>query len=328
MTASTLLSNARVDIRDATLADEAVVLDRLVGAAQLDETTRKRAADRAAKIVRKVRTDARPGLMETFLAEYGLSTEEGIALMCLAEALLRVPDADTIDALIEDKIAPSDWGKHLGHSSSSLVNASTWALLLTGHVLDERGTGVTKALRGALKRLGEPVIRRAVGEAMRRLGRQFVLGETIDGAMNRAAGMEAKGYTYSYDMLGEAARTYADAARYRKAYEDAIAAIAKRCPQGRPAGGESRHLHQALGAAPALRYLAAGDLRAGADRDRDRDRPQGRRGQHGLQHRRRGAGPARHFARRHRSRRGRPAARKAGAASAWWCRVTVAARFR
>ncbi|UOM36060.1 bifunctional proline dehydrogenase/L-glutamate gamma-semialdehyde dehydrogenase PutA [Acuticoccus sp. I52.16.1] len=233
-TATPTLSNARVAIREATLADEAAVLDRLVAAARLDEATRKRTADRAARIVRKVRTDSRPGLMETFLAEYGLSTEEGIALMCLAEALLRVPDADTIDALIEDKIAPSDWGKHLGHSSSSLVNASTWALLLTGHVLDERGTGITKALRGALKRLGEPVIRRAVGEAMRRLGRQFVLGETIDGAMKRAAGMEAKGYNYSYDMLGEAARTYADAARYAKSYEDAIAAIAGRARKGVP----------------------------------------------------------------------------------------------
>ena len=228
MTASTTLSIARVDIREHTFADEAALLDRLVSAARLDETTRRRAADRAAAIVRKVRADASPGLMETFLAEYGLSTDEGIALMCLAEALLRVPDADTIDALIEDKIAPSDWGKHLGRSSSSLVNASTWALLLTGRVLDERGTGMAKSLRGALKRLGEPVIRAAVGEAMRRLGRQFVLGETIDGAMKRAAGMEAKGYTYSYDMLGEAARTFEDAARYRKDYEKAIAAIAKR----------------------------------------------------------------------------------------------------
>ncbi|RAH98205.1 bifunctional proline dehydrogenase/L-glutamate gamma-semialdehyde dehydrogenase [Acuticoccus sediminis] len=234
MTASTLLSTARVEVRDATLADEAAVLERLVGHAQLDETTRKRAADRAARIVRKVRTDSRPGLMETFLAEYGLSTDEGIALMCLAEALLRVPDADTIDALIEDKIAPSDWGKHLGHSSSSLVNASTWALLVTGHVLDEGGTGLAKSLRAALRRLGEPVIRAAVGEAMRRLGRQFVLGETIEGAMKRAAGMEAKGYTYSYDMLGEAARTYEDAARYRKDYEDAIAAIATRARKGVP----------------------------------------------------------------------------------------------
>ena len=100
--------------------------------------------------------------MEVFLAEYGLSTDEGIALMCLAEALLRVPDADTMDALIEDKIAPSNWGRHLGRSASSLVNASTWALMLTGKVLEEREPGVAGHLRAAVKRLGEPVIRTAV----------------------------------------------------------------------------------------------------------------------------------------------------------------------
>ncbi|MBJ3778346.1 bifunctional proline dehydrogenase/L-glutamate gamma-semialdehyde dehydrogenase PutA [Acuticoccus mangrovi] len=226
--ATTDLQNAREAIRATTLADEAALLDRLVAAAQLDAATRAQIARRGAELVGRVRTASSPGLMETFLAEYGLSTEEGIALMCLAEALLRVPDAETIDALIEDKIAPSDWGRHLGKSSSSLVNASTWALLVTGHVLDERGRGLAGALRGAMKRLGEPVIRTAVGEAMRRLGRQFVLGETIDGAMKRAAGMEAKGYTYSYDMLGEAARTFADAERYRLAYENAIAKIATR----------------------------------------------------------------------------------------------------
>ena len=101
--------------------------------------------------------------MEVFLAEYGLSTEEGIALMCLAEALLRVPDADTIDALIEDKIAPSTGAAHLGSSASSLVNASTWALMLTGRVLDDAHEGHGPGLRGAVKRLGEPVIRTAVG---------------------------------------------------------------------------------------------------------------------------------------------------------------------
>ena len=164
-----------------------------------------------------------------FLSEYGLSTDEGIALMCLAEALLRVPDADTIDALIEDKIAPSDWGRHLGRSSSSLVNASTWALMLTGKVLDDDDTGPVRALRSAIRRLGEPVIRTAVSRAMKEMGRQFVLGETIGAAMARAAGMEARGYTYSYDMLGEAARTEADAARYHLSYSRAISAIAEAC---------------------------------------------------------------------------------------------------
>ena len=228
---TTDLRSAREQVRASTLADEEkALLDGLVPAARLDAETRTAIAARAADLVRRVRSASRPGLMETFLAEYGLSTEEGIALMCLAEALLRVPDAETIDALIEDKIAPADWGRHLGHSSSSLVNASTWGLLMTGRVLDDRraSRGLAGALHGAIRRLGEPVIRTAVGEAMRRLGHQFVLGETIDGALKRAAGVEAKGYLYSYDMLGEAARTFDDAARYRRAYESAIDAIAAR----------------------------------------------------------------------------------------------------
>ncbi|WMS42840.1 bifunctional proline dehydrogenase/L-glutamate gamma-semialdehyde dehydrogenase PutA [Acuticoccus sp. MNP-M23] len=226
------LTRAREAVRAATLAGEAALTDHLVGEAGMDEVTRRAVAQRAAGLVSKVRAASAPGLMETFLAEYGLSTDEGIALMCLAEALLRVPDAHTIDALIEDKIAPSDWGKHLGKSTSSLVNASTWALLVTGHVLDERSRGIVGTLRGAVRRLGEPVIRTAVSEAMRRLGRQFVLGENIDGALKRAAGMEARGYTYSYDMLGEAARTFPDALRYRTAYENAIRAIATRATHG------------------------------------------------------------------------------------------------
>ncbi|MDH5529792.1 MAG: bifunctional proline dehydrogenase/L-glutamate gamma-semialdehyde dehydrogenase, partial [Paracoccaceae bacterium] len=188
-----------------SLAPEAPLLQRLIADAGLDQTARDRIVAKGAGLVRQIRADARPGLMEVFLAEYGLSTEEGISLMCLAEALLRVPDADTMDALIEDKIAPSDWGRHLGHSASSLVNASTWALMLTGKVLDEKEPGIVGHLRGAVKRLGEPVIRRAVRQAMKEMGRQFVLGETINAAMERASKMEAQGYSYSYDMLGEAA---------------------------------------------------------------------------------------------------------------------------
>ena len=207
--------------------DEDAVVQSLIETAALDRTARDRIAGAGADLVTRIRRSARPGLMEVFLAEYGLSTDEGIALMCLAEALLRVPDALTMDALIEDKIAPSDWGKHLGHSSSSLVNASTWALMLTGRVLDEGAPGVAGHLRAAVKRLGEPVIRTAVGRAMKEMGRQFVLGETIEAAMRRAQGMEAKGYSYSYDMLGEAARTGTDAKRYFDAYANAIRAIGK-----------------------------------------------------------------------------------------------------
>ncbi|GLO74814.1 bifunctional protein PutA [Phaeobacter italicus] len=218
----------RLQIDAGTYADQAQMRDQLFALADLSDADRKTISANAAALVRDIRGHSSPGLMEVFLAEYGLSTDEGVALMCLAEALLRVPDADTIDALIEDKIAPSDWGKHLGKSTSSLVNASTWALMLTGKVLDEDRSPVS-ALRGAIKRLGEPVIRTAVSRAMKEMGRQFVLGETIESAMKRASAMEAKGYTYSYDMLGEAARTEADAARYHLAYSRAISAIAVAC---------------------------------------------------------------------------------------------------
>jgi len=210
-------------------ANTDAVLKDLVQQAQLTDADRTAICGRATNLVTAIRTQAAPGLMETFLAEYGLSTDEGVALMCLAEALLRVPDADTIDALIEDKIATSDWGRHLGHSTSTLVNASTWALMLTGRVLDDDQPGPIGHLRGAIKRLGEPVIRAAVSRAMKEMGRQFVLGEDIDAAMDRATGMEAKGFTYSYDMLGEAALTEADARRYHLSYSRAISAIARGC---------------------------------------------------------------------------------------------------
>ncbi len=208
------------------LADEAPLVARLIAEADLPAGARAAIVASGADYVARIRASAKPGLMEVFLAEYGLSTDEGIALMCLAEALLRVPDAETMDALIEDKIAPADWGRHLGKSASSLVNASTWALMLTGRVLDDREPGVVGHLRAAVRRLGEPVIRRAVGQAMKEMGRQFVLGETIEAAMKRARELEGKGYSYSYDMLGEAARTEADARRYHLSYSKAITAIA------------------------------------------------------------------------------------------------------
>ncbi len=213
----------------AKFADEGQLLDRLTAQADLSAEARAAITARAADLVRRIRAEARPSLMEHFLAEYGLSTREGVALMCLAEAMLRVPDKITIDALIEDKIAPSDWGKHLGEASSSLVNASTWALMLTGKVLDDDQAGT---LRRMVRRLGEPVIRTAVGRAMKEMGRQFVLGQTITDALDRARAREKQGFTYSYDMLGEAAMTGADAARYDRAYADAIAAIAKACDKG------------------------------------------------------------------------------------------------
>ena len=222
----------RREMRAHMLPDERDVLDQLVLTANLSKADRDRIAASGSQLVEKIRSSAKPGLMEVFLAEYGLSTDEGVALMCLAEALLRVPDADTMDALIEDKIAPSDWGRHLGHSASPLVNASTWALMLTGKVLEEDTRGIAGQVRGMVKRLGEPVIRTAVARAMKEMGRQFVLGETISKAMTRAETRQDEGYTYSYDMLGEAARTDADAMGYFDAYHNAIEAITKAATHG------------------------------------------------------------------------------------------------
>ena len=221
------MTNSWTVIDREALGDEAALVARMIAEAGLDTAARERIVAAGADLVRRIRASVKPGLMEVFLAEYGLSTEEGVALMCLAEALLRVPDAETMDALIEDKIAPGDWGRHLGRSASSLVNASTWALMLTGRVLDDSEPGVVGHLKAAMKRLGEPVIRRAVGRAMKEMGRNFVLGETIDAAMKRARELEGQGYAYSYDMLGEAARTEDDARRYHLSYSAAITAIAR-----------------------------------------------------------------------------------------------------
>ena len=222
------LNDHRLELRKNHLRDEHEVLAELLERQGLNASTRAVIHNRAADLVKTIRADSRPGLMEVFLAEYGLSTDEGVALMCLAEALLRVPDTDTIDALIEDKIAPSAWGQHLGQSSSSLVNASTWALMLTGKVLSD-GTGVAGILKDAVKRVGEPVIRAAVGRAMKEMGAQFVLGQTIEEATARAKSQEAEGYTFSYDMLGEAALTAKDAGGYFDAYSEAISAISDVC---------------------------------------------------------------------------------------------------
>ena len=222
-----LVSEQRTRVRANYTADESDVLRELVQRIKLSEDERSRVAATGAKYVERVRQETSPTMMEAFLAEYGLSTAEGVGLMCLAEALLRVPDAETIDELIHDKIEPSDWGTHLGQSSSSLVNASTWALMLTGKVLDDDPKGPARALRSLVRRVGEPLVRTAVGQSMKILGRQFVLGQSIEEGIKNARELETQGYTYSYDMLGEAARTDADAIRYHQAYAKAIAAISK-----------------------------------------------------------------------------------------------------
>lgn len=221
----TKLDSIRKDIRANTLPDEDKALARLVKTAALAPKDRQAISARAVELVKAVRGSADPRLMEVFLSAYGLSTKEGVALMCLAEALLRVPDAETMDDLIADKIAPHDWSAHSGSSSSIFVNASTWALMLTGRVLDEGEGTIERTLRAMVRRLGEPVIRTAVSAAMREMGEQFVLGRTIAEAIKRGKEYLSKGYLYSYDMLGEAARTEADALRYLKAYSDAIASL-------------------------------------------------------------------------------------------------------
>ena len=222
------LVDSRQAIRDYYLADEHKVIHEMIAGAQLSQAERDAISARAAELVRSVRKNAKSTIMEKFLAEYGLTTKEGVALMCLAEALLRVPDNTTIHELIEDKITSGAWGTHVGKASSGLINTATVALLMTSNLLkdSERNT-VGETLRKLLKRFGEPVIRTVAGQAMKEMGRQFVLGRDIDEAQDEAKEYMAKGYTYSYDMLGEAARTDDDAKRYYDSYSNAIDSIAK-----------------------------------------------------------------------------------------------------
>ncbi|MGB1160145.1 MAG: bifunctional proline dehydrogenase/L-glutamate gamma-semialdehyde dehydrogenase PutA [Alphaproteobacteria bacterium] len=203
------------------------LIPKLVEAANLSDATRADIKARAIGYVQAVRKEARPGLMEAFLSEYGLSSDEGVALMCLAEAILRIPDARTIDALIDDKIAGANWSEHLNQSGSALVNSSTIGLLLTQQVLGSSGEGAAEVLQAMVRRMGTPAIRTAVKAVIRQMGRQFVLAETIDAALDQAMRKEKRGVTYSYDMLGEAALTAADALRFQNQYQNAINTIAR-----------------------------------------------------------------------------------------------------
>src|SRR5579864_2731570 len=206
--------------------DDAVEV--ILAAAEIPADSRDRIAATARLLVEAVRRERLgKGGLDAFLQEYALSSPEGVALMCLAEALLRIPDAETVDRLIRDKIASADWQRHLGHSASLFVNASTWALMLTGRLLrPDQGEGdLGSILRRFAARSGEPVWRQAVSAAMRILADQFIMGRTIEEALERARGAERLGYRHSFDMLGEAARTMADAERYHAAYRRAIAAI-------------------------------------------------------------------------------------------------------
>jgi len=186
-------------------------------------------AQRIAEQLRKRKNaTGRAGLVQGLLQEYALSSQEGVALMCLAEALLRIPDAATRNALIRDKIANGQWQSHAGRSPSVFVNAATWGLLLTGKLVATHSeSGLSTTLTRLIGKGGEPLIRKGVDMAMRMMGEQFVTGETIAQALDHAKRLEAEGFRYSYDMLGEAALTAHDAERYRQSYEQAIHAIGK-----------------------------------------------------------------------------------------------------
>lgn len=224
------LETIRLRMRSDYLMDEKVCIEALLKSLDLSTNAREKMSAQAADLVRHVRNHSGPTMMEKFLGEYGLSTKEGVALMCMAEALLRVPDIATIDALIEDKVQAGDWSSHLGHSNSSLINSSTWALLVTGKLLAPvNADKLDSSMRALVKRVGKPVVRKAVAQAMKELGAQFVLGRTMQEATRRAKKLTAQGYTHSYDMLGEAARTAQDATRYFESYSQAIADLAPHC---------------------------------------------------------------------------------------------------
>ncbi|MDF1749468.1 MAG: bifunctional proline dehydrogenase/L-glutamate gamma-semialdehyde dehydrogenase PutA, partial [Alphaproteobacteria bacterium] len=225
-------SALRQAVREAYRMDEEACLTERLGQAKLEAAARDRIEERARQLVVEVRKDrVKSSGIDAFMHEYELSSREGVVLMCMAEALLRIPDDETADALIKDKIGGANWESHLGHSESWFVNASTWALMLTGRIVGDDGKAVEQDWRGTMRKLvqrsGEPVIRKAVNQAMRVMGRQFVMGRKIEEALDRAKGNESKGYRYSYDMLGEAARTMEDADRYFKAYGAAIDKIGK-----------------------------------------------------------------------------------------------------
>ncbi|MEM6474890.1 MAG: bifunctional proline dehydrogenase/L-glutamate gamma-semialdehyde dehydrogenase PutA [Pseudomonadota bacterium] len=224
----------RSELRRAYRAEEEACIAERIEQAVPARKVSDAAAALAIDLIEGARSKKASGI-DAFLQQFGLDTDEGIALMCLAEALLRVPDAETADALIKDKIGTIEWGDHLGESSSTFVNAATFSLMLTGEVLEQpdahqRGMGST--LKRAMNRMGEPVIRKATLQAMKILGGQFVFGRTIEEALKRAKPERARGLTHSFDMLGEAAMTYADAARYREAYDAAITRLAKEATGG------------------------------------------------------------------------------------------------
>jgi RHH-type proline utilization regulon transcriptional repressor/proline dehydrogenase/delta 1-pyrroline-5-carboxylate dehydrogenase len=222
----------RAAITSAYRRPEPEVVPMLIEQARLPapmaDATHKLAASIAEKLRNQKSAGGRAGIVQGLLQEFSLSSQEGVALMCLAEALLRIPDKGTRDALIRDKISTGNWHPHLGNSPSLFVNAATWGLLLTGKLVSTHNeAGLTSSLSRIIGKSGEPMIRKGVDMAMRLMGEQFVTGETIAEALANASRFEAKGFRYSYDMLGEAALTEHDAQKYLASYEQAIHSIGK-----------------------------------------------------------------------------------------------------
>ncbi|WP_313801682.1 trifunctional transcriptional regulator/proline dehydrogenase/L-glutamate gamma-semialdehyde dehydrogenase [Sphingobium sp.] len=263
-------SSLRRAITAAYRRDEAECLAPLIGQASLPAPVDGAVKRTARSLVAMLRENHKGTGVEALVQEYSLSSDEGVALMCLAEALLRIPDDATRDALIRDKISDGDWSSHLGGDKSLFVNAATWGLVMTGKLVgsvDDRGLGA--ALTRLVARAGEPVIRRGVDLAMRMMGEQFVTGETIDKALRRARILEAKGFRYSYDMLGEAATTARDAERYFDDYERAIHAIGK--------ASAGRGIYEGPGISIKLSALHPRYVRAQASRVMDELLPRVRR---------------------------------------------------
>ena len=223
------LTRLRERIAAAYRADEAQIVRKRIDEARLSAEELAPTQAIAARLAEAVRAErAKAGGVDALMLEFSLDSREGVALMCLAEALLRVPDAATRDRLIRDKISKGDWSTHVGASPSLFVNAAAWGLLVTGRIVETRSEGtLEQALASLLRKGGEPLIRKGVDLAMRLLGRQFVTGRTINEALANAREREERGYTFSFDMLGEAAMTARDADRYFKSYENAIHAIGR-----------------------------------------------------------------------------------------------------
>src|ERR687894_194599 len=234
-------ASARAEISRLHRASEPEVLKPLLKDAALDPESRRRVESRALGMLAELRSAQSSGWVNQFLQEYRLNTSEGIALLSLAEAFLRVPDPETADQLLADKLGNADWKAHAGKSHSTLVNSATWGLVIGRALVSE--SEQASALKRLIARAGEPFVRQAVGAAMRMMGEIFVMGRTIEEAIARMRKRENQGFTASFDMLGEAARTFPDADRYYRAYEQAIRAVGEVAEEGHSISVKLSALH-------------------------------------------------------------------------------------